>query len=99
MMHSWLMEQSVSCSTVPAPLAPFPRYVWKLVGAAIHRHGLIYSSLLTDILLSLLKYQAATEKCWCFLTVAMTMTNGGLLHHHLLNLSWFPYAATNGLYH
>lgn len=53
MMHSWLLEQSVSCSTVPAPLAPFPRCVWKLVGAAIHRYGLIYSSLLIDTLLSL----------------------------------------------
>lgn len=83
MMHSWLMEQSVSCSTLPAPLASFPRSVWKLVGAAVHRHGLIYSSQLIDTLLSLHSFSVLffhTRLLWrnadCFLTVAMTMTSG-----------------------
>lgn len=82
MMHSWIMEQSVSCSTVPAPLAPFPSCVWKFVEAAIHRHGLIYS-LLIDTLLSLpqsfsilfLDTRLHRRNAECLLTVAVTMTS------------------------
>lgn len=76
------MEQSVSWSTVPAPIAPFLRCVWELVGAAIHRHGLIYSSLLVDALLPLsfsvlfLDARLHWRNAECFLMVAMTMTSG-----------------------
>lgn len=86
-MHCRLTEQSASCERSACSPRSLPQACleacWR---AAAHRHGLIYSSLLTDTspFLSLpqsfsvlfLDTELQRRNAECFLMVAMTMTSG-----------------------